>query len=107
MSRRDLVGEVGTRMTQADHEHRSFSELRGIAVLARMELADPGVELGGENRHLGALERSCCDDHLARLEAAFAGDCDERPAFASRCSSRSIRTPVSTRGPNWAAYDSR
>jgi hypothetical protein len=42
--------DLGARVTDPDHEHRPFSELRRVPVLAGMELVDAGVELVGEGR---------------------------------------------------------
>ena len=107
VGRGDLVGEVGARVAQPDDQDGTIGELRGIAVRARMELPDPGIELGREGGHPRTLERAGGDDDLARLVATIAGGGNERAAVAIGGSSRSIRTPVSTASPKWPAYVSR
>ena len=77
MGRRRFVGDVGPGVAHADDEDRSVGELRGFAVLARVELPDRSVELTRDRRDLGDRERAGRDDHLPRPESAVAGDGDE------------------------------
>jgi hypothetical protein len=56
MRARHLESDVGARVAGADHQDRTVEQLRGIAVRARVDLADRGVQLAGEVGHDRALE---------------------------------------------------
>ena len=43
-----LVRDVRSRVARADHEHGAVLQLREVAVVARVELRDPRVELGAK-----------------------------------------------------------
>jgi hypothetical protein len=68
-------------MARTDHENATGLQLGGIAVLARVELPDARIELVGEGREVGLLERARRDHDLLGLDPQAAGPRDERVTF--------------------------
>ena len=66
----DLDGDLAARVSGSDDEHAPFLELRGVAVLAGVELDDAWVELIGECGYPGDLVASHRDDDVVSLEAS-------------------------------------
>ena len=80
-----LEGDVRARVARADDEHRPVLQLREVAVVARVELGDAGVELAGE---------------VGRRRAS-----GRRPSRRRRCRPRTAgrrRSPRSGRPPSSA-----
>ena len=60
---RELVGDVGARVRGADDQHRTVAELARAAVLARVQLEDPGVELARERGDQRRAAEGAGGDH--------------------------------------------
>ena len=65
----DFDGDLAARVSGSDDEHRPFLELRGVPVLAGVELDDAWVELIGECGHPGDLVASHRYNDVVSLEA--------------------------------------
>jgi hypothetical protein len=72
-----LESDLSPRVARAHHKHGTFLELRGVTVLARMELHDARMEIVGEGGDLRDLVGARRDDHVSRFETAAAGRQDE------------------------------
>ena len=67
---RKFVGDLSTRRTGSNHQHRALRQLAGIAVSVRMHLHDPGFwRHNGRNDR--ALKRSGGRDHVGGLDRAL------------------------------------
>ena len=70
--RRGLEGDVRARVARADDEDGAFLELREVAVVARVELGDVGIERAREVGHVGPLEDACRHDDVVGFELQVA-----------------------------------
>ncbi len=68
---RRLEGDIGTRVTEANHQDRSVRQLVRTPVVSGMKLPDLGSQQRGEIRDARLLERARRDDHLLTLEPQF------------------------------------
>lgn len=65
---RQFERDLRAAVPRTDDEHRSVGEREGVAVLARVQLHDMGVQRGRDGRHAGTLEGSRRHDEVVRLE---------------------------------------
>ena len=88
---RQLERDLGARVAGTDDENVAVLELRGIAVLARMQLHDPRIEVGRKLRNARDLMGAGRDDHVRRLEGASARRDDEAVAVLRDALDRDAR----------------
>src|SRR5215218_2968823 len=72
-----LESDLRSRVARSNHENGAVLELRGMTVLARMQLHDARMKFVGEGGYLRDLVGARCDDHVFRFETAVAGCNDE------------------------------
>jgi hypothetical protein len=68
-----LESDLRSRVASANHQNGAFLKLRGVAVLARMELHDDRMELIGEGGDLRDLVGARRDDHVLSFETVVVG----------------------------------
>src|SRR5829696_8297195 len=73
-----LESDLRSRVARAHHQNCAFLELRGVTVLARMELHDARMKFVGETGDLRELVGARRDDHAFRFETSVAG-CNDVP----------------------------
>src|SRR5215207_2042731 len=94
----DLESDLRSRVARAHYQNGTFLELRGVTVLARMELHDARMEFVGEGGDLRDLVGARRDDHVFRFETAAAGRQDEavilpgESVHLDACSNRQIES---------------
>src|SRR3712207_8000288 len=73
MRTRRFESDLRSGVSRAHHQNRTILELRGVAVLARMQLHDGRMELLGEGGDLRDLVGARRDDDVFRFETPVAG----------------------------------
>src|SRR5215203_7524246 len=63
-----LESDLRSRVARSNHENGAFLELRGVTVMARMQLQDARMKLVGEGWNLRDLVGARGDDHVFRFE---------------------------------------
>ena len=85
MRRGSLERDVRARVARADDEHRPVLQLGEVAVVARVELPDPRIEIGREARDVRLLHHSRRDDDVVGLEPLLTGGEDIALAILRQC----------------------
>ena len=77
----ELERDLGARVAGAHDERTAVRQLLGAAVVARVELDDPRIELPGRRGRAGSSIGTGRDDDAVRLEPAAGGREDEPVAL--------------------------
>jgi hypothetical protein len=78
-----VLGDLGTGLAGADHEHGSLGELGGVPVAGGLQLSDPRVDRARPRRHDRDVVAAGGDDHrvgLPGLLAILAGHGEDEAA---------------------------
>jgi hypothetical protein len=68
-----LECDLRSGVARAHYQNSAFLELRGVTILARMQLHDARMKLVGEGGDLRDLVGARRDDHVFRFETPAAG----------------------------------